>query len=160
MGLIESGWKREDNGTLTVSIVVPFDTGAVAWLPDADLNTVSGLTGLTAVQDQAKVKVDLTAGSYSFNYKPTRSYVMQYSIDTPLRELIDTPETREVMAGYVPRLLEASSAGSLGMELPYSIGDVTRGADSFVARMIFGDADLNALDEKLKAVPVKVRHNR
>lgn len=157
MGVIESGWNREDDGTLTVSIVVPFDTDAGAWLPDADLNTVSGLTGLTAIQDQGKVKVELTAGSYSFNYMPTRSYAMQYSIDTPLRELIDTPETREVMAGFFPRLLESSSAGSLGMELPYSIGDVTRGADSFIARMLFGDADLDALNEKLKAVPVKVR---
>ena len=156
MGLIESGWIREVDGTLTVKIVIPFNSDAIAYLPDADIKTVKGLEGITARQEKDKVKVELTAGSFEFSYAPTKNYEIQYSIDTPIRELLLAPETREVMAEMVPQLLQASTGG-IGMELPYSIGEASKGADPFMAMMLFGGADLNALNEKLMTIPVNIR---
>jgi len=156
MGMIESGWTREEDGTLTINIVVPFHAEAVAYLPDADLLAVKGLEGLSASQDKDKVKVELPAGRYTFSYLPSRDYDMKYTIETSLQELLVTPETRKILEDALPLLLQAAS-GDMGFELPYSIGEAAQNADSFMFGMMFGEADLNRLNEKLMAVPVKLR---
>jgi alpha-L-rhamnosidase len=157
MGIIESGWYREENGSLTVKVTVPFNAEAEVYLPDAELKKVIGLSGLSAQQAGSKVKVTLEAGSYSFNYIPTKNYVLEYSIESPLHELLANAETKSVLAENVPHLLQVAS-GDRGMELPYSITDVAKGPDSFMLNMLLGGpADLNALNEKLKAVSVKIR---
>ncbi len=157
MGLIESGWIRETDGMLTVNIVVPFNAEATAYLPDADLKTVKGIKGLDAVQENERIKVVLEAGSYTFSYAPTQSYEIQYSIDTPLSELITTPETHEILAEFAPQLLRQATAGEVVMELPYSIGDAVKGTDTFFLMMILGDVNLNELNDKLMKVLVKIR---
>jgi alpha-L-rhamnosidase len=86
MGLIESGWKRENDGTISVQITVPFGCEAIAYLPDAELATVNGLGSLMAEQDAEKVKVILVAGYYKFNYIPSRDYTIHCSNDNPLCE--------------------------------------------------------------------------
>ena len=152
-------FRSEEDGTLTVKIVVPFNSDAIAYLPDADLMTVKGLEGIKAEQEQGKVKAELTAGSYVFSYTPTKNYEMRYSIDTPVKQLIAIPETNEILAEFLPQLLQIAS-GEMGMELPYSIGEAFKNADSFMLMMLFGGADqntMNALNEKLKTVHVKIR---
>ena len=57
-----------------------------------------------------------------------------------------------------PKLLAAAAGGGLGMELPYSIADLTMGQDAFKANMLLGgQVDLTELDERLKKVTVKIR---
>ncbi len=156
MGLIESGWTREKDGSLTVKLVIPFHSEATAYLPDADLTTVKGLEGLKAVQEKNKVKIELTAGSFVFSYIPTRNYEIKYSIATPIGELLAIPETKEILAEIVPDLLKAST-GDMGMELPESIAEALQNKDSFLSGKLFGGADINTLNERLMAVPVKLR---
>lgn len=156
MGVIESGWIREENGTLTIKIVVPFHTDATAYLPDADLNTIKGMEGLTTRQEQSKVIVELTAGSYEFSYQPTRNYELHYSIETSLRELLSYPKTKEVLDELAPQLMKAAS-GDMGVELPCSIADAANGSDSFMRQMFLGDVDINELNKRLMEVPVEIR---
>lgn len=162
MGMVESGWIREKDGTLTVKVVIPFNAEATLYLSDAELSSVRELKNgidiksLKAVQEGTKVKLELASGSYSFSYAPTRSYELKYSIDTPLAELLATPETKAVIAELVPQLI-AASTGDMGMGLPYSIADVIEENDFFVMSRLFGGTDLKELDERLKQIPVKIR---
>lgn len=156
MGMIESGWIREEDGTLTVNIVVPFNTNATVLLPDAELKTIAGLENINAVQEKEKVKIELAAGRYTFSYVLTKTYELQYSIESPLRELLLVPETKVVLEEMVPKLMNAATS-THGFELPYSIGDAAKEVDGFMFMMLFGGADLKALDERLKRIPVKVR---
>ncbi|MCM8712016.1 glycoside hydrolase family 78 protein [Clostridium sp. SYSU_GA19001] len=157
MGIIESGWFREKDGSLTVKVTVPFNAEAEVYLPDAKLNKINGINALTAKQEGDKVKVTLEAGTYTFNYMPAKNYVLEYSIESPLRELLANPKTKAVLAETVPHLLKVVS-GDMGIELPYSIADAANGPDSFMLMMLLGGTtDLNDLNEKLKAVPVEVR---
>ncbi|HAL74819.1 MAG TPA: alfa-L-rhamnosidase RamA, partial [Clostridiales bacterium] len=156
MGLVESGWKREDNGTLTVSVTVPFNAEAVLWLPDADLVSLKVPAGLSAEQDSSKVKISLQTGCFSFNYQPTRSYEMAYSIESPLRELLITPETKAVLEQHLAHIIQMAN-GDMGMELPYSLGEIARAKDSFIAQMVFRGVDIEALDVDLQKVKPKIR---
>lgn len=156
MGVIESGWTREENGMLTIKIVVPFNTEATAYLPDANLTTVKGMEDLTAVQEQEKVIVELTAGSYEFSYQPTKKYELQYSIETSLKELLSKQKTREILDELAPQLMKAAT-GDMGVELPYSIAEVVSGSDSFMSHMFLGDADINEINKRLMTVPVEIR---
>jgi alpha-L-rhamnosidase len=78
MGLIESGWTREEDGSLLVKVTVPFHSEAELYLPDAETAKVNGLDGLSAEQSGDKVKIILEAGTYTFNYIPTKNYGLIY----------------------------------------------------------------------------------
>ncbi|MGB4660691.1 MAG: family 78 glycoside hydrolase catalytic domain, partial [Mobilitalea sp.] len=156
MGMIESGWNRAQEGTLTVKVTVPFDSEAILFLPDAELISVGGIESFKAEQEGSKVKIELTAGSYEFSYSPTKSYEMKYTIDTPIRELLATADTRSIIADMMPQMIQAESKEA-GIELPYSIGEVAKGADGFIKMMMLGTVDLDVLNEKLMAIPVKIR---
>ncbi len=158
MGLIESGWRREKDGSLIVQVTVPFDSDAELYLPDAETGKVSGLDGLTAKQIGEKVKVSLEAGNYTFRYIPTKDYELKYTIESPLQELLANSETKVILAEMTPKLLAAAAGEGLGMELPYSIADLTMGQDAFKANILLGgQVDLAELDEGLKMVTVKIR---
>ena len=156
MGRIESGWNRETNGTLTITVTVPFDAEATLFLPDADLDSINSIEIYAAEQVGSRVKVELSPGNYEFSYIPTKSYEMKYTIDSPIRELLATPETRTIIAEMMPQMVQAEG-GDMGMELPYSIGEVVKGADGFMKMMMLGSVDLDALNDKLMTVPVKIR---
>ncbi len=156
MGYIESGWTREADETLTIKAVVPFASEAQLYLPDCELSGVKGIENYQAEQAGNKVKVLLDAGTYTFSYKPTKNYMISYSLETPIRELLSVPEIKALMQEMIPQLLR-SAEGDMGMELPYSIAEITKGGDPFMVRMLLGDADLKAFEEKLMAVPVRIR---
>ncbi len=156
IGLIESGWTRENHGILTIQVSVPFDSEATVYLPNADLKTVNGLEGLHALQEDSGVKIGLEPGSYSFSYVPTKNYHLVYSIETPLSELLAIPETKAVIAEMIPQILQVSN-GDMGMELPYSIGEVIKAQDPFLSRMLLGGVNIDAFNEALMNTPVKIR---
>ncbi|MBP1755322.1 MAG: alfa-L-rhamnosidase RamA, partial [Firmicutes bacterium] len=158
MGLIESGWSREKDGSLMIKVTVPFNTEAELYLPDADRTKVEGMEGLTAEQIGEKVKVSLEAGTYSFCYVPKKNYELFYSIETPLKELLANHETKAVLGELTPKLLSMVAGEGLGVELPYCIADIVDGSNDFLANMLFeGQLDRKTLEERLKAVPVVVR---
>ena len=156
MGVIESGWKRETDGTLTVSMTIPFNTEATAYLPDANISAMKCNDYAEMEQVGSCVKVKLVAGTYEFNYLPTKSYDIKYSLDTPIKELLSLPQTRAVLDEFMPHLIDFVNS-DMGTGLPASLGEITRTADGFIKMMIFRDTDLDALNERLQSIPVKIR---
>ncbi len=155
MGVIISGWKREADGTLTINAVVPFDTEATLYLPDCDVSSIGDGKGFSAIQDGSRVKLCLEAGTYEFNYMPTRSYELEYSLDTPINELLSVPAVKEVLSELAPGLT-AFSEGIMGEGLSVSINDILKEKDGFMLQKL-GQVNLAGLNEKLKSVPVKIR---
>ncbi len=154
MGMIESGWRIEENGMITINIVVPFDADAIVYLPDANLLTIKGMEGLTARQEREKVLVELTAGNYEFSYQPTKSYELRYTIETSVKELLLQPKTRAILEEMAPQLIRVA-AGNTEVELPYSIADAINSYDSFLLHRMFGNADIDAINKRLMEVSLE-----
>lgn len=94
MGLIESAWYRDEDGVLTIKATVPFDTEAQLYLPDAEHSRVEGIAGLSREQVGERVRVYLSAGTYTFRYIPSKNYDQPYSIASPIEELMENSQTR------------------------------------------------------------------
>lgn len=110
-GLIESGWKLNEDGSLTFTFTVPFNTTAKAVLPDASLKNIKvnggwlvdrGLNAQTVSQD---VVCELVAGTYVFDYIPTKSYILTYSTNNSFKELLSNEETREIVNRELPEII-------------------------------------------------------
>ncbi len=158
MGIIESGWTREKDGSLTIKVTVPFQSEAELFLPDAEVTKVNGLDGLTVEQIGDKVQVHLETGSYRFHYVPSKCYELKYSIETPLQELLNNQETKAILGEMTPKLIATAEGAGLGMELPYSIVDLLDGKDAFLANMLLGShIDQDALNKRLMAIPYQIR---
>ena len=113
-GMIESSW-RIDGKKLKVIVTVPFDAEARIVLPDADAGEIekalgmgdgSGKSGAGAgccsrvravTQMGSSVAVEAEAGTYVFEYEPTKPYRKGYSIDSPMEELMENAETRKIL---------------------------------------------------------------
>ncbi len=160
MGLIECGWSREEGGkhkTLTIQITIPFNAEAILYLPDARLTEVEGIIGLSAEQVGEKVKVSLEAGIYTFRYIPTKNYELVYSIESPLRELLENTETKAILSDLVPKLISMVNDQN-ETDLPYSIADILDDEDTSLAERLFSNKiDVIKLNECLGMIPVKTR---
>ncbi len=156
MGLIESGWRREKNGTLTIEFTVPFHSEATAFLPDAKLDSVRGAEGLRAEQAGDRVKLLLGTGKYVFSYMPTKEYELKYSIAAPMGELLSNAQTREIMAELVPQFLRAIEENA-GAGLPYSIEEAAAEGSDLGLRVLLRNADLKNLNDRLSHVPYPLR---
>ncbi|MEH7418035.1 family 78 glycoside hydrolase catalytic domain [Neobacillus drentensis] len=110
-GNIESGWELNEDGSLTFTFIVPFNTTAEVVLPDADLenikvNDVLLVTkGLKAKQENQDVTCEITAGTYLFQYLPTKSYILTYSTNSSLKELLNNEETKEIVTNNLPGIV-------------------------------------------------------
>jgi alpha-L-rhamnosidase len=110
-GYIESGWELKEDGSLTFSFVVPFNTSAKVFLPDAALETIKVNgdllvnRGLEAKQESKEVLCELTAGTYVFQYLPTKSYILTYSTNSSLKELLNNEETKEIINNNLPEIV-------------------------------------------------------
>lgn len=151
MGMIEIGWKLKADKSITIAVKVPFDSKAYLYLPDAVLDKVQGLDNLVAAQKTDKVKIELPAGSYQFDYIPEKQYEIKYSIASPIAELLSVPETREILMNELPNVAKGSSGD---LVWPYSLKTID---DPFLAEILIGDADLEEVNQKLLNVPFKIR---
>lgn len=79
-GTYTSGWELHDNGEITVVFEVPFGGKATALLPGTDGE-----------------KVELTAGRFEKRYKPDRNYLVKYSMDTSMLQLLEDREALEIL---------------------------------------------------------------
>ena len=96
-GMIKSSW-RIDGKKLKIIVTVPFDAEAEIALPDADVNEISGSSGIRRIsQTGSSVTVEAEAGTYVFEYEPTKPYRKVYSIDSPMEELMENPKTRKIL---------------------------------------------------------------
>nr|WP_304969766.1 alpha-L-rhamnosidase [uncultured Schaedlerella sp.] len=119
-GMIKSSWTI-DGKKLKIIVTVPFDAEAEIALPDADVNEIKKLRGKgesnggssadavcessdsnnsgirRITQTGSCVTVEAEAGTYVFEYEPTKPYRKVYSIDSPMEELMENAETRKIL---------------------------------------------------------------
>jgi alpha-L-rhamnosidase len=113
-GLIESSWEIKEDGVLSFVFNVPFNTTAELTLPDADVNMVKvngetlASSGLSSEQLATEVCCTLMAGKYEFTYLPTKSYILTYSSECTIKEIINNEETKAIFTKDFPELAENS----------------------------------------------------
>ena len=119
-GMIKSSWTI-DGKKLKMIVTVPFDAEAEIVLPDADVKEIKKLRGKgesnggssadsvcessdsnnsgirRITQTGSSVTVEAEAGTYIFEYEPTKPYRKVYSIDSPMEELMENPKTRKIL---------------------------------------------------------------
>lgn len=111
-GLIESSWEIKEDGVLSFVFNVPFNTTAELTLPDADVNMVKvngetlASSGLSSEQLATEVCCILMAGKYEFTYLPTKSYILTYSSECTIKEIINNEETKAIFTKDFPELAE------------------------------------------------------
>jgi alpha-L-rhamnosidase len=102
-GLIESGWKINEDGSLSFRFTVPFNASAELILPDANLDQVKvngvslGECDFRAKQDENNVICQLLAGEYMFDYIPSTSYILTYGVDIEIKDLMEKSETKQIL---------------------------------------------------------------
>ena len=91
-----------ENGRVTISVEIPFDTSARLVLPDANTKEMEEL--LTNRTDIKKWEMQgndanliLESGSYDFTYFPAVPYRKVYSENSPMEELEKNPKTKKIL---------------------------------------------------------------
>ena len=109
-GTYEVSWKVLDDDHLKVEITVPFDATAVVTLP---------LSG--------KEPFEVGAGTYSYTYEVTESFKKILSVDSPMRDLLGSPEIKDMLRQHYPQI-DDIPAGMLDLslrEVAKTTGDVS-----------------------------------
>lgn len=152
-GRIEIGWERDDEESMHMKVVVPFDTEAILYLPSADVGQVLGLPEKELSQQESSVCVTLDAGTYELEYPLTRKYRKVYSLNYPLEILKANPETKAIlydcfpMLDMIPDELMQNDASFLSI-----LNGVIR-----MSGMMDVDALIEQANERLAEVPLPVR---
>ncbi len=58
-------------------------------------------------QEDTSVVMELLAGRYEFEYTLTRSYNLEYSIASGIKELLSVETTKVIIEKYAPNILKA-----------------------------------------------------
>ena len=112
-GVYESQWEITEEGKLNFKFVIPFNATASLILPDAKLENVKVNgnqlkdTELKSNQSNKNVSVELTSGSYEFNYLPEVAYIKYYGIDVNLGELTANEEVKKIIGEKLPMIMAA-----------------------------------------------------
>ncbi len=154
-GLIESGWEIHENGKLSLDFNVPFNSTAEFILPDALVENVviNGVqlvaSTIRAVQEGAQVKGELLAGTYHIEYIPTKDYILKYSSNNSIRELLSNVETEEILTELLPEVI--SNKIILHRFSENSLRELSH---SPLGAKVVTPEQLEQLDEKLSLVSV------
>jgi alpha-L-rhamnosidase len=111
VGVYESQWEITEEGNLSFKFVIPFNASATLVLPDAKLENVkvNGKTlkdtELKSNQSNKNVAVELTSGSYEFDYLPEVAYIKYYGIDVNLDELVANEEVKDIVGEKLPMII-------------------------------------------------------
>ena len=100
-GMYRSGWELQDPKHVTVRVSVPFGCSADLILPFAGEEVYKDATN-PMFADVENGVCHLKPGEYAVTYELTESLKKVYSIDTPIRELQNNPETADVLGKFVP----------------------------------------------------------
>jgi len=111
-GRIESSWKINREGSLTFTFKVPFNTKATVVLPDALAEKVNiedkdgSIVDLILTQKDVNAEVELSAGEFTFEYVPTKSYIKNFNLSTTVREIISNNKSRSIFYEIFPEVSE------------------------------------------------------
>jgi alpha-L-rhamnosidase len=98
VGVYESAWEIREDGSLKVTVTVPFGGTAELVLPDSN----------------GKPKI-LKRGTYCFEYMPNRKYEFHYSTyNSTISELLDNPETAGIVEKFLPGITELMNQRKMG----------------------------------------------
>lgn len=100
-GTYRSSWELPDPKHVTVRVSVPFGCSADLTLPFAGEEVYKDAAN-PMFSDVENSVCHLKPGEYAVTYELTESLKKVYSIDTPIRELQNNPETAEVLGKFVP----------------------------------------------------------
>ena len=100
-GTYRSSWELPDPKHVTVRVSVPFGCSADLTLPFAGEEVYKDAAN-PMFSDVENGVCHLKPGEYAVTYELTESLKKIYSIDTPIRELQNNPETAEVLGKFVP----------------------------------------------------------
>jgi alpha-L-rhamnosidase len=123
-GLYESAWEISEEGNLSFKFTIPFNSSASLILPDAKLEKVKvngkllKETDLKVSQSNEAVAIELTSGSYEFDYKPEVAYVKYYSTKWSYEELVKNEETKKVLVETLPMMLPEPMIEKVGDKSP------------------------------------------
>lgn len=135
VGEIKSGWKVAENGEVTIQLTVPFGATAEVFLPHAEG---------TEYQDMQ----ELTAGDYSFTYKPAKDTVLVFDMDTPIDVLYEYQDMQELLQKELPHLTSMMLFTMLASKR--SLNDLRK-----EGILQLSDTDAAVLVEKMQQVPTK-----
>lgn len=90
-GMYRSEWKILADGSLSFSFDIPFGATAQLYLPDVPKEgiVVDGKTWKTE-------NIEVGSGHYEITYQPTKSYILYYSFDMPLCELLQNQDVKQI----------------------------------------------------------------
>ena len=100
-GTYRSSWELPDPKHVTVRVSVPFGCSADLTLPFAGEEVYKDAAN-PMFSDVENGICHLKPGEYAATYELTESLKKVYSIDIPIRELQNNPETAEVLGKFVP----------------------------------------------------------
>jgi alpha-L-rhamnosidase len=151
-GRYESAWSIGADGSLSFRFRIPFNASARLRLPDARLEqvTVNGAPLSAEIpsarQDGSAVEMELPSGRWEFHYQPSRAYLRHLSSYTPLEELINHPQAREILVELYPRAAEINPGwlSEIGAASPRELAESPMMRISVQA--------LEQLDERLKTI--------
>jgi alpha-L-rhamnosidase len=149
MGKIYSGWNLCKDGSLTITVSIPFDSTATVILPMAKLSDIKGINKAKSTQDGNNVTIQVKKGEYTFKYTPIKNFKKSYSIASPFWELKNNPKTKKILKKYLPHIVDENS--KLDIQLPYSIQEILS-FDGFLRDMFLRNADVDKLNEELKSI--------
>ncbi len=119
-GRYESSWQIEKQG-LHFEFHIPFNASAELVLPDACLDdvhvngTAITASGLSAKQMGTNVAAVLPAGQYSIKYVPVKEYIITFSIQNSIQQLMSHSKARAVLEKHIPQMVERAAGGGLMM---------------------------------------------
>lgn len=105
-GLYESGWRIGEKGSLSFEFTIPFNAEAQVVLPDANVGeiTINGQSSSDGIQQGHDLILNLGAGKYLIEYRPSRAYVKTFSTRTPIVQIVQNEQAKAALAGFVPMI--------------------------------------------------------
>ena len=117
-GLYESRWEIDGKGDLHFDFTIPFNAHALVELPFAKLGeiAINGQKSNQGTQHGEALHLDLPAGLYYIDYQPTQKYKKTFNTYTPIVQVIQNEQARQVLIKVFPMLamLDDATISALG----------------------------------------------
>jgi alpha-L-rhamnosidase len=147
-GLLESGWRIGEKGSLSFEFTIPFNVEAQVVLPDANLGeiTINGKKATDGTRQGKNLVLYLGAGRYEVSYTPNRPYVKTYSTRTPIVQVLQNARARAVLVGLFPMF------GSLDDTMLAAMGDASLREMATTPFLPISNEQLDEIDRSLDRI--------
>lgn len=156
-GLYESQWSLSNEGDLHFEFNIPFNATADLVLPHADIDNVKingkslKTSELESGQQAEDVIVKLFAGTWEFDYTPTRNYIKYYSIETPIVKLLENEETKGILEEHFAQITSMPEERLENMKMT-SLKELAE-----IPLFDIAGKNLNKLNKKLNEIRIPVK---